>query len=146
MEAFLKEVETTLIKQVNLLYDEKDKMKVNKTSKESQIKDLTKLLSKSTKVVVPTDKTNSFVIIETAEYTKWVLLHLNKAATTSSTDRIKEIFDSANALPTKMEDRFDENEYNFIKETVDSRAIPTPKLLVKDHKNPMTKETILQDW
>ena len=56
VEAFLKEVETTLIKQVNLFYDEKDKMKVNKTSKESQIKDLTELLSKSTKVVVPTDK------------------------------------------------------------------------------------------
>ena len=28
------------------------------------------------------------------------------------------------------------NEFNFIKEFLQSRAIPTPKLLIKDHKDP----------
>ena len=33
-----------------------------------------------------------------------------------------------------MEGILSESEYNFIKETINSRAIPTPKLLIKDHK------------
>ena len=33
-----------------------------------------------------------------------------------------------------MEELFDKNEYKFIKETIESKEIPTPKLLVKDHK------------
>ena len=35
-----------------------------------------------------------------------------------------------------MEELFNQNEYNFIKETIESRAIPTPKSLVKDQKKP----------
>ena len=100
----------------------------------SQIKDLSVVLSNSTKVVVPTDKTNSFIIIETDKYIEWVKKHLDKATIFSLTEKIKEIFDSANELLLGMEEVFDQNEYNFIKETIESRAIPTLKLLVKDHK------------
>ena len=91
-------------------------------------------LNKSTKVVVPTDKTNSFRTIETEEYINWVTKHLNKSAITSSHERIKEIFKDANELLLGIEDLLSENEYHFILETINSRAIPTPKLLIKDHK------------
>ena len=91
-------------------------------------------MKKSSKVVVPTDKTNSFILIETAQYIEWVRSHLNKAAIKSSTERIKEVFNNANELLLEMEELFDKNEHKFIKETIESRAIPAPKLLVKDHK------------
>ena len=147
VEAFLKDIETTLIKQANNYFEMKDiEDKKNKvTTKSSRIKDLTDILSKSSKVVVPTDKTNSFITIEMEQYKEWVIAHLDKAAVRSSTERIKDIFESANELLLGMEELFDKNEYEFIKETIDSNAIPTPKLLIKDHKNVIKKETFQQD-
>ena len=100
VKTFLKAVEITLIKQVNYFYTEQERIeeKKNITTKSSQIKDLIDVLSKSTKVVVPTDKTNSFITIKAAKYIEWVKTHLDKAAIISSIERIKEIFDSANEL------------------------------------------------
>ena len=42
------------------------------------------LMKKSSKVAVPTDKMNSIILIETAEYIEWVRSHLNKADIKSS--------------------------------------------------------------
>ena len=52
---------------------------------------------------------------------------------------MRDIFESVNEVLLDMEELFDKNEYKFIKETIESKAIPTPKLLVRDHK-PRDKE------
>ena len=47
-----------------------------------------------------------------------------------------------------FEEIINENENNFLKETVDSKAIPVPKLLMKDQKckrNPMKTVTSPQE-
>ena len=38
-------------------------------------------------------------------------------------------------LQFNLEDIVSEDECNFIKETIDSKSIPTPKSLIKDHKD-----------
>ena len=97
-----------------------------------------KSLKISTKVIFPTDKTNLYKTVELDKYIKWMNNHLNKNATKSSRERIVEIFNNSNDLLKELssEELINDNEYNFLKETIDSKAIPMPKLLIKDHKNP----------
>lgn len=71
VEAFPKEVKTTLIKEANSFYDRKDveDEKNKKTTIRSfQIKYFTDMLHKSTNVVVPTYEANSFITIVHAPY------------------------------------------------------------------------------
>ena len=117
VEAFLNETEKSLIEQVNSFYDKKEPedKKTNVTTKHSEIRDLMNLMKRLSKVAVPTDKTNSIILIETAKYIEWVRSHLDKAAIKSSTERIKEIFDNANELLLGMEELFDKMNTNSLK-------------------------------
>ena len=73
------------------------------------------MLGKFTKKHFPVDKTNSFVTIETELQINWAKAHLDKTATKSSTNGIMMIFKIANKLLTKMENSYDDNEYNSLK-------------------------------
>lgn len=98
VESFLIEVEKELIKQVDnhfckdvKIEEQNEKGEVftkivtrkkvlTINQRNSEISNLMKVLSKSSKVVVPTDKTNSFRIIELESYKKWVEEHLEMSA------------------------------------------------------------------
>lgn len=96
-------------------------------------------LKKTNKVVIPTDKTNSYRTVDINKYINWMEEHLESKAIKSSRDRIKDIYNDANKLLDEIEDIINKNEYNLLKETIETKAIPTPKLLIKDHKKPNDK-------
>ena len=78
LEAFFNEVEDTLFKRVNSYYEE---IESNQNKKEnpifSKISPLITNLKKSSKVTVPTDKTNSYRAIKFDQYIKWVENYLH---------------------------------------------------------------------
>ena len=51
-------------------------------------------------------------------------------------ERLTETFNQAEALVKSLSVILSKNEYDYIEETLKSRAIPTPKLLIKNHKKP----------
>ena len=55
--------------------------------------------------------------------------------------RLQEKFDEAKQLLLKLQDLLSENEFNYINETIESHAIPTPKTLIKDHKKQLPDGT-----
>ena len=120
--------------------------KVIKTTKlSSDIKGMMKVLSKSDKVVVPTDKTNSIRVIELDFYIELVEGHLNTAATLSPRERLIEIHDDTEEMLEENIGSYSEQEYEFLNEMIETRAIPTPKLLIKDHKNQKPTKIFQQD-
>ena len=48
---------------------------------------------------------------------------------------LRDISSQAIDLLEDISDIVSDNERNYIKECIDSKAIPTPKLLIKDHKD-----------
>jgi hypothetical protein len=90
-------------------------------------------------MVIPTDKTNSYKVIDKEKYIEWVLDHLKTDAIEVSMDKLIKIHKEGNELLSKLGNTLSEKEMSFVEEMLDSRAVPTPKLLIKDHK-PMSKK------
>ena len=129
VEGFLKEVEIKLIDQIN-----KEDFSNVKNNRDRTIDTLLERLRRSNQVVIATDKTNSFKVIPLDKYKKMVLGHLRASAKEIPRDRIIELFDTAKNEQAKFEDLLSANEEKFLTKSIDSRSIPTPKLIIKDHK------------
>ena len=137
LEAFFKELELSLFQRVDKYYEEKTKKKESSIS--SEIDQLLRNLRETSRVVVPTDKTNSFKLIEIEEYKTQVFKHLQISAIEVPRSRLVEISKNANELLSKVSHILNDKEREYIQETIDSKAVPTPKLLIKDHKKPDPK-------
>jgi hypothetical protein len=85
-------------------------------------------------MVIPTNKMNSYKVINKEEYIEWVLDHLKTDAIEVSADKLVKIHEEGNELLSKLGNTLSEKEMGFVEEMLDSRAVPTPKLLIKDHK------------
>ena len=48
-------------------------------------------------------------------------------------------------LLRRLEDKVSKSEFLFVLDKIQTRGMPTPKLLIKDHKNLIPKEFIQQD-
>ena len=96
---------------------------------------LRELGKKDNQVVAPTDKTDSTILMETKKYIELTEQHLAKEAARSSRERLTEIYDDAQKVLALHADMLSREEYNYIKTTIDKKAIPTVKLLIKDHKD-----------
>ena len=122
------EVEHKLIAQVheerNLLKKERDKTIIQ----------LLKKLKDSEDVVIATDKTNSFEVVSTEKYINWVREHLKTSAKEIKRERLVEIFKIAQETKLELKDTLSEKELTFLSKTLESKSIPTPKLIIKDHK------------
>jgi len=84
--------------------------------------------------VVPTDKTNSFQVVKTEQYIKWMASQLDKHAKLMMKQKLGKVHEEAKTILARSEDLLSINEYNYILEMVSSRSVPTPKLLIKNHK------------
>jgi hypothetical protein len=100
---------------------------------------LEKALEKVPVVVVPTDKTNSFRVISTEDYTRFMNEHLATSSVEVPRKRILEIhLQAQQEFECLLNDGLlNENELRFIEENLKGKAIPTPSLLIKDHKKPL---------
>jgi hypothetical protein len=96
-------------------------------------------------MVIPTDKMNSYKVIDKEKYIKWVLDHLKTDAIEVSADKLVKIHEEGNELLSKLGNTLSEKEMGFVEEMLDSRAVPTPKLLIKDHK-PMNEKGEYVMW
>jgi len=79
--------------------------------------------------VVPTDKPNSFRVVEKEKYIGWVKDHLEVAASEISVVRLQFIFGEAEKLLRELGDTLSEGERGYIDAKLNTRAVPTPKLL-----------------
>jgi hypothetical protein len=60
--------------------------------------------------------------------------HLLKNGKEIPRSKLVQVFEDANKLLENLEHIMSEDEYIFVKESINSKAIPSPKLLIKDHK------------
>lgn len=91
-------------------------------------------------VVVPTDKTNSFLLTTTSEYDAEMMGHLNTKCIEISVATLDQAVIQSEAFFAKIKHRLSKAEVGFLLEGLASKATPTPKLLCKNHKprNPTT--------
>jgi hypothetical protein len=116
-----------------LALDDKNTYRPNARSQE--IRDLANQVAESNNLIVPTDKTNSFTTMEVNEYKQKVIRHLLKdGKVIPRRERLTEAHEQALTLMENIDHLCSKNETNFIQESLKPKAIPSPKLLVKDHK------------
>jgi hypothetical protein len=87
-------------------------------------------------VVVSTDRTNSFRLVDSKDYIRWVRALLNALAKVVSRRHLMEVLQSGQNLLAEMEGLMGEKEVKFVKQSLLSKQIPTLSLLIKDHKKP----------
>ena len=61
--------------------------------------------------------------------------HLQKSAKEIKRERLIELFKLAQKTKLDLEEILSEKELTFLSKTLDSKSIPTPKLIIKDHKD-----------
>ena len=132
VEAYLHKVQFELLSHL-------DKMAENDTRKTNNITNsinslFSKLKKREDLVVVPTDKTNSFVLLQTSEYANRVNQHLADDAVKTTTDCLSKAKETAKQKLDSFADLLSTNEYNYIKATINKCSVPTVQLLIKDHK------------
>ena len=91
-------------------------------------------IEKSGCVCVLTDKTNSTRVIKIEDYKRWVSDHLQKAADLALRPKVMALYENANLLLEKVKLVSSVKEEEFARQSLATRATPSPKLLIKDHK------------
>ena len=99
-----------------------------------ELKIVNKNLKLTSTVVVPTDNTNSFKCVHIEDYKIWAIKHLLKNGKVIPRSKLIQVLEDANKLLDSLEHIMLEDEYLFVKEALDSKAIPVPNLLITDHK------------
>ena len=99
-----------------------------------EIYEILQRLKKSGSVCVPTDKTNSTMVIQIKDYKCWISDHLSKAADLELRAKVVALFENANVLLDKVKMGLSVQEENFVRQSLATKATPYPKLLIKDHK------------
>ena len=85
-------------------------------------------------VVVPTDKTNGYEVMPLSKYVGWVETHLAKDAREVERSELLAVFNQATALARSHKGALTHGEYSHLLLTIALRALPTPWLLIKNHK------------
>ena len=98
------------------------------------IYDILQRQKKSGSVCVPTDKTNSIRVINIDDCKIWVSDHLLKAADLALRAKVVALFEDAKLLLYKAKMESSVQEENFVRQSLATKAIPSPKLLINDHK------------
>ncbi len=99
---------------------------------------LHKLKGRKDLVVARTDKTKSICVLSKVDYIDMVRKHLGKEAILSTRDELVKRQAQAKELLKDIgkRDILSTNEFSYIKSksTITKKAVPTVKLLIKDHK------------
>ena len=68
------------------------------------------------------------------DYIRWTLMHLGDRAKAIERAKLVEVEKAAWKYLNRLSNKLSKSEYNAIKQSIKSKAIPSPQLLVKDHK------------
>ena len=83
---------------------------------------------------MPTDKTNSFGTMYIHDYVSQVIEHLNERAIEISHAEVVELYEKSENLLADNEWMLSDNERGYLADKIQSKVIPQPKILIKDHK------------
>jgi hypothetical protein len=129
VECYLRRLEEALLEQVT---DSKRVVPFDATTED--IRRTLKSLKSDSRMVIPTDKTNSFAFIALSDYKKEVRRHLERTAKEIDRTTVVSISEQGYDLLKKNRDMLSKKEYSFLRESLKLKGIPKPKLLIKDHK------------
>ena len=73
-------------------------------------------------------------MIKIEDYKRWVSGHLQKADDLALRPKVMALYDNANLLLEKVKLDLSVKEEEFVRQSLATRAIPSPKLIIKDHK------------
>ena len=131
-EAFLNDVSAHLQTHLkNLSHEGKDRRKIPEFDIELHkcLKDMAK---EKEWVLVPTDKTNSWLPCHISNYVKWTKEHLHKDKYREMEfSKLKEISGKATNMLHKFKHIMDRSEIDFIESSIHSKDIPMPRILIK---------------
>ena len=102
--------------------------------KTSEIYYVLQRLKKFGCVCVPTDKTNSIGVINIEDYKRWFSDHLQKVADLALRSKVMALLENAHLLLEKLKLELPVKEEEFVRQSLETRAIPSPKLLIKYQK------------
>ena len=95
-------------------------------------------LKRSDKVVVPTDKTNKWSVTTVDDYSTQMLAHLATDAEEVEASVLVEAHKEGMAFITDdLFGEISEKEDKYLTQKLDTRRVATPKLFIKDHKEPL---------
>ena len=133
VENFFNDFETITNSMVNskVLYE--DTRTISRFDKDLS-ETLLKLKKEKDWTLVPTDKTNGWIGMEVRKYIEKMNDHITKKCVEVNTEYLKEVEVNAQDLMKKHKHLMDDRESNYLEQWIGSKQIPTPRLLVKDHK------------
>eukprot|EP00957_Ditylum_brightwellii_P016403 1233721-Ditylum_brightwellii.AAC.1 len=109
--------------------------KVNATENDKMLEEFFLDLGKNeVQAVVPTDKTNAHQVVDVLDYTKWVEEHLNNNAIEVKQSEIVKLHSKALEFADELKPILSPKVYKYLIEGINSRLIPEPQLLIKNHK------------
>ena len=73
-------------------------------------------------------------MIKIEDYKRWVSDHLQKAADLALRPKVMALYENANLLLEKVKLDLSVKEEEFVRQSLATRAIPSPNLLIMDHK------------
>ena len=135
VENFLAEFETILGSQIRERVLYKDKRRTSDFDK-SLYEAVGALAKEEEWMLVPTDKTNGWKPVRTAEYIRWMRGHLDTACKPVSEGLLSDIFARAQQLLAEIGGMLSAGEREYLQNWVQQRLLPMPRLLIKDHKRP----------
>ena len=133
LECYLKAIEECILKAT---MDNRETNKPMEQRKSKEIEDVMMKLLSSLLVAVPTDKTNSYVTMETKRYIFKLQQHLAMNAFELECCKLTEIMEHGRNLLSQVKELLSKGEIAFLTEKLMSKGVPVPKILVKDHKKP----------
>ena len=98
------------------------------------ISDLIRDLKSTECMMVPTDKTNGYIVMERDEYILEMEESLAKVSNPINVSSVKRFKAEAAEILESFKLDMSQKEYEGVNQLLMSCAVPTPKLLVKDHK------------
>ena len=128
IEGFLTAVGKTLLKEAFIC---RRFERPNKKSRE--IYEVLQKLKNSGSVCLPTDNTNSTRLTQFRDYKQWVCDFLLKATDLALHPKAIALFEDAKKLLEKVKMYLSVQEENFVRQSLATRAIPSPRLLIKVH-------------
>ena len=84
--------------------------------------------------LVPTDKTNGWIEMKVPTYVKEMMIHITKNCVEIDVSYLQEVETNAQDLMKKHKHLMESREANYLDQWIESKMVPTPRLLVKDHK------------
>jgi len=104
------------------------------SKKDKKIETTLSYLNKTDLVAIPTDKTNTIQVVNLNDYKTWMQQHISNSTREIPRSKIIDLHKKATNIADSYEPILSKHELEFLEEGINFKAIPTPKLLIKDHK------------